>query len=306
MPITHFTVFGERCSGTNHAVTWLEKNTGLRHRSDLAWKHGMIPTDRLRKDRNTLCVVVARNLPDWLRSLHIKPHHLSPKMRGLTLHEFATRRVESMLDHTMGVSPHDRRFGEPLPGEQHQGKPYANVIRMRRHKYRQWLKDMGRLHHAVLLRHEDLVWHPEAAYASLQQVCPLPERTAFERVDTYKGATLAVTYKPKVYAPLSAETVRHVLEQMDPAVETQLGYDSATDVQAAAMSATTPDTALLRTTLDGHPAALAALEAMETKLREQQSLLLHADAQRESLRRYLHTLTHAITSTRRRFAFWRW
>jgi hypothetical protein len=308
MSITHFTVFGERCSGTNHAVAWIEKNLGLKHRADFGWKHAAIDLPKLKKEPDILCVLVVRNLPDWLRSLHIKPHHLSPEMRGLPFPLFIKRSVHSVFDHTMGVSPRDAKFGVVMPGEQHQAKPYANLIRMRRHKHRVWLKQLANLPHAVVLRHEDLLHQPALVLQKLLTLCnlPSPPSQSLHEVSQYKGKEGAQPFQPNAYAPICSTALQHILEQLDWEMETQLGYDAHADLQAARRSEQDLQFDALREALVDQPKHLSILEEIAQRLEDQGSQLRHQELVSQSQRKYLISLFHAIERSRSKFSFWPW
>ena len=306
MKISQFTVFGERCSGTNHAAAWIKENTGLEYRMDFGWKHGGIPVTDLQKSAGVLCVLVARNLPDWLRSLHLKPHHMSPKMRGLTFYEFIQRRVDSVLDHTMGVSPRDPAFGQSIMSEQHNGKPFANVIRMRRHKHRCWLKDMEKLPHAVLLRHEDLVNNPMRELRRIERICQLSARQDVVPVARYKGQDTAGVYQPKKYAGIDGLAMRHILEQVDLETEIRLGYDTPADLLASALPEDAVDVGALRQALIDKPEHIATLDALLARMASQSDQLDHAKALSQGQRKYLISLFDAINRARPARRIWPW
>lgn len=306
MKISQFTIFGERCSGTNHAAAWIQGNLGLEYRKDFGWKHGMMSLAELKKAEHVLCVLVVRNLPDWLRSLHLKPHHMSPKMRGLRFHEFIKRRVDSVLDHAMGVSPRDPGFGKAIASEQHNGKTFANVIRMRRHKHRGWLKDMEKLPHAVVLRHEDLVENPRQVLRQLERICDLPAREDVVPVARYKGQDTASEYKPKRYAGIDALAMRHILEQVDLETEIRLGYDTMADLKVAALPEENVDVEALRHALIGMPEQLAAVDALLARLVSQTEQIHHAHELSQGQRNYLISLFHALERARPTRRIWPW
>ena len=303
--ITHFTVFGERCSGTNHAAAWIHQNTGLVERRHFGWKHGAIDVRALKKSPQTLCVLVTRNLPDWLRSLHLRPHHLCPEMRGLPFDLFIKRRAESIWDHQMGVSPRSAKFGTLIESETWKGKPYANVIRMRRHKHKVWLDQGDQLPNALHLRHEDLLARPVEMLHKILTACRLPLRDDPAPVSAYKGQTEKKQYPPFPSAPIGAEAMRHIMEQVDWEMEARLGYDTRADLEAASFVEPGIDFDLLRTALAGHADALSMLDALERKLLAQEHQLGHALLLARTQKRYLKTLFEALERTQPRFLPWK-
>ncbi len=306
MKITHFTVFGERCSGTNHAAAWIQQNLGLAYRMDFGWKHGPMELPKLKKAQATLCVLVVRNLPDWLRSLHLKPHHLSAKMRGLPFPQFIQCRVHSILDHTMGVLPGEAAFGTLMATEQHQGKPFANLIRMRRHKHRLWLKQLAQLPTTVVLQHERLTTKPELALQQVLALCNLPAREGAVPVMSYKGQEQAGDFKPKRYAAIDAASIAFILEQVDWEIEDQLGYDTRADLEGARAGDYSASIDLLRQSLTDRPQALALVDKLQAQLALQQDQLRHAEFLTQGQRKYLISLFHAIERSQSQTLAGRW
>lgn len=306
MIISQFAVFGERCSGTNHATAWIEQNFGWRYGPDFGWKHGAIEVPKLKKSPHTLCVLVVRNLPDWLRSLHIKPHHLSPEMRGLPFFDFIKRRVETIRDHTYGAAPGDRAFGELLTAEQKQGKPFANLIRLRRHKHRLWLKQLTELPTAIVLRHEELTQEPMQAMRKLAAVCKIPPLASIKAITTYKGREGRENFAPNSYAPICEVAMQHIPSQVDWEIETQLGYDTRADLMAARLSEGPLNFAALKEALGGNSEQLSNLKQIEDHILHQESKLRHQELVTQSQRKYLISLFHAIARSRPRFPLWPW
>jgi hypothetical protein len=295
--LTHVAVFGERCSGTNHAVSWIQQNVGLKPLENYGWKHAAIRMESFPKDAHTLVVLVVRNLPDWLRSLHLKPHHLSPEMRGLPFADFIKRRVTCIWDHTLGVSPRHPAFGTEVLTERHHEKPFANLLRMRKHKHRLWLKQLAQLPHTLILQHETLLDEPDLVlekFRALGFTIQAPEALP---VTSYKGK--GTDYQKNQYAKIEPAAMRSILEQVDWETEQRLGYDTQADLQAAAEEVPF-DWESLRTALAGHPTLFNSV----TKQFHQQSLAL-AQAQKlvQNQRKYLLSLLAAIKRARPR---WSW
>ena len=78
--IQNYTIYGERCSGTNY----LERIMGLNFDINITWNYGWkhffgFQDNKLENSDDTLFICIVRNLPDWINSLYRTPHHLSFK-----------------------------------------------------------------------------------------------------------------------------------------------------------------------------------------------------------------------------------
>lgn len=247
MKFREFKVLGERCSGTNHAKALIEKNLPLVERSGCCWKHGIADPDVFHKNRDLLFVLVVRNVPDWLRSLHLTPHHLSPVMRGLSLGEFIRHEVRSVLDLSSNISPLDPMFGSPLvenefPFSKESGPDglFGNLLHLRNYKHHLWLDAVAKVPKSLALRHEDLVFDPECCLRRVAELVAMPPPKLVEQVKSYKGQRAMGDFKPLQYADFTQEEANFILEQVDVALETQLGYDVISEVRGATHRAETP------------------------------------------------------------------
>jgi hypothetical protein len=155
-------------------------------------------------------------------------------MRAVPFSKFIRSEVSTVLDFACAVSPHDYHFGLPLSCEHHKGKPFANLMRMRVHKYRGWLQATKQLPHAVLLKHEDFLANPRNTLEKVAQLAGLPTPLAEPLgITEYKGLRDVGGYNPKNYALLSQEDAAQIAGQSDPALETELGYDLAAELEKA-------------------------------------------------------------------------
>ena len=75
MKITRFTIYGERCSGTNYLQELIELNFDVETTWDYGWKHFFGFNDLLNSD-DTLFICIVRNPIDWINSLYKNKHHL--------------------------------------------------------------------------------------------------------------------------------------------------------------------------------------------------------------------------------------
>lgn len=73
--IKKFTIFGERCSGTNYLHELMILNFDIEIVWSFGWKHFFGFND-LNNSDDVLFIGIVRNLPDWINSLYREKHHL--------------------------------------------------------------------------------------------------------------------------------------------------------------------------------------------------------------------------------------
>lgn len=74
-----FTIYGERCSGTNYLEQLMLLNFEVDIVWDYGWKHFFGFYD-LTNSEDVLFIGIVRNLPDWVNSLYREKHHLPPEL----------------------------------------------------------------------------------------------------------------------------------------------------------------------------------------------------------------------------------
>ena len=72
-----YTIYGERCSGTNYLENIININFDVNITWEYGWKHFFgFQDDLLKNSDDTLFICIVKNLPDWINSLYRQPHHL--------------------------------------------------------------------------------------------------------------------------------------------------------------------------------------------------------------------------------------
>ncbi len=111
--LRRFQVLGERSSGTNFIASLIAKNLDITECNHLGWKHAVPHSQFIARDM--LVIVAFRNPTDWLRSMHRKPWHSPPHLRGLQFSEFIRSEWETLTDDllvrndTMNTYRYERR-----------------------------------------------------------------------------------------------------------------------------------------------------------------------------------------------------
>ena len=84
--ISRYTIFGERCSGTNYLNELITANFDLTHTVDYGHKH-FFKDETYHNNENTLFIGIIRNPISWLNSFYQDRHHV-PKINLINLRSF--------------------------------------------------------------------------------------------------------------------------------------------------------------------------------------------------------------------------
>jgi len=76
--LKYFTIFGERCSGTNFLEHAISENFHLEYTIKYAWKHffGHYSFHNNEEEDETLFIGIIRNPITWINSLFTQKHHI--------------------------------------------------------------------------------------------------------------------------------------------------------------------------------------------------------------------------------------
>ena len=158
--IKKFTIYGERCSGTNYLETIIKMNFDVDITWEYGWKHFFGIYDDLIKDSDdTLFICIVRNLPDWINSFYRSPYHLPKNLKN---------NVKNFLNNEFYSLPYTwdskKRYGEPICkilGEDRNmftGKRYKNIFELRHVKIKWMLENLPNIvKNYLFIRYEDLI-----------------------------------------------------------------------------------------------------------------------------------------------------
>jgi hypothetical protein len=94
--IKKFTIYGERCSGTNYLENLVLENFDVELTREYGSKHFFGFSDLSGSD-DTLFIGIVRNPYDWFNSLYTYKHHL-PQQMFKNINVFLTKRPHPMTD----------------------------------------------------------------------------------------------------------------------------------------------------------------------------------------------------------------
>jgi GR25 family glycosyltransferase involved in LPS biosynthesis len=186
MRVTHFTILGERCSGTNFLEKLISSNFKLELTWNYGYKHFFGFSDYQNSD-HVLFIGIVRDVCDWINSFYLQPHHIADELR-YNRHLFLNSPIYSYKD-LKNVWPNDH--GEELLEDRHleTKERYQSIFELRAVKCRFLLKQMPKLvKNYVLIRYEDLSLNPEPVLKQLAHDYRLTRRQEeFQGVTSYKG-----------------------------------------------------------------------------------------------------------------------
>lgn len=238
--VVKYTIYGERCSGTNYLGGLLKKNFQVDVTWEYGWKHWFGFNDLSNSD-DTLFVGIVRDPHEWLNSFYktphhvapvIKPrHHLPPSLAGnlkaqISLHN---ANVHRFLNHEFWST-----YDDPAKTEQMHDRNiftkqrYKNVFELRDTKLRFLVDEMPKkVKHYILIRYEDLLSDLRGTLEKIRIAGDLEIRTDIApssyplNVKEYKAMPSKGEYhKTKCY-PIPKHKI---MNKLNSKYERQLGY----------------------------------------------------------------------------------
>jgi len=153
--ITQFTIFGERCSGTNYLEEIILKNFNINITWKYGWKHFFgFDNHLLENSDNTLFICIVRDPVKWINSFYQNMHHLPLKdikcNENVKKYLFLNAPIWSLVDHKNVENFHDRNIFT--------GKRYKNIFELRYTKLKYQLTYLPtKVKNYIFIRYEDLL-----------------------------------------------------------------------------------------------------------------------------------------------------
>lgn len=183
--ITKFTIYGERCSGTNYLENLMIANFDI----DVTWEYGskhFFGFSDLSNSDDTLFICIIRDPYTWLNSLYKLPHHLSYSLRN-NVDNFLNNEFFSFYDNLgdeINESQeimHDRNI--------YTCQRYKNIFDMRYTKLKFMTEDLPlKVKNYIFIRYEDLLDDFECVMQRIMN-CGLKIKEGIEfpvNIHTYK------------------------------------------------------------------------------------------------------------------------
>jgi hypothetical protein len=150
--INRYTIYGERCSGTNYLEMLITTNFDVSLTWDYGWKHFFGFNDLSDSDE-TLFICIIRDPVTWLNSLFQKRYHLYIP-RNISVNKFLSTPIHSH-NYRKNVS-----LGKEILQDRHirTKKRYQNIFQLRYTKLNFMRKVLpNKVKHSIFIRYEDLL-----------------------------------------------------------------------------------------------------------------------------------------------------
>jgi hypothetical protein len=220
MEFKTFTIFGERCSGTNYLQQLVETNFHITYRWT-PYKHFHCSTEFLKifDEPNEFYLIIIRNPIDWINSFYQSPHHLGMENKE-SIYSFLTKPMISYFE--MGPLK-----GEIIPFEKN---PYTNsffqnIFELREVKNYFYVRHIPTLtSHSMWIRYEDLQNDVNSILEKIQKKFELKSKFPFyKKVEYYKDRKEEKYEKRKKV--ITEEEEEYIWEHVNVEQEKQLGYE---------------------------------------------------------------------------------
>ena len=157
-----YTIYGERCSGTNYLENIININFDVNITWEYGWKHFFgFQDDRLKKSDDTLFICIVRNLPDWINSFYRELHHLPLKYKNnmseeKKIDEFLNKEFWSIDDNEHNYKTYNKEI--MIDRNMYTEERYKNIFELRHTKIKWMLEDLqNKVKNYIFIKYEDLI-----------------------------------------------------------------------------------------------------------------------------------------------------
>lgn len=213
----YFTIYGERCSGTNFLECAVKENFNIEFTAKYTWKHffGHYNFENTDEENDTLFIGIVREPLSWIDSFWNKKHHIPPNNKT-NIHKFLFNQFYSIYDNSNEEIMEDRNI--------YTKERYKNIFEMRKTKLNFLINDMKhKVKHYILIRYEDLRDNYEVVLNLLKNKFNLEQKYQFyKKIDNYKGKQNKPFIKKLI--TLKPNIINNIMENLDKEQEKTIGY----------------------------------------------------------------------------------
>jgi hypothetical protein len=207
-----FTIYGERCSGTNYLESLMLSNFDIDIVWDYGWKHffGHHNFLNTEEENNTLFIGIIRNPVTWIDSFFKNQHHIIPHKNNI--HSFLTTEVTTVLEN----NSRDKNYVT--------NKQYKNIFELRFYKNYYLLNIMkNKVKNYILIRYEDLSSSPIKVLTNIKNKFNLSlKKLSIENFTSYKRPVNEKYVKKNI--ELSPQVIKFILNHINKIQERKLKY----------------------------------------------------------------------------------
>jgi hypothetical protein len=237
-PIKKFTIFGERCSGTNYLEEVISQNFHLNFTSEYGNKHFFCFNDYKDKvTNNTLFIGIIRNPVYWLNSFSKELQHVPDvnkrSLKNFLFNEFYSvhneptsnniqlqsilLNVNSTTAPSYAINRADLNYKT--------GRKYLNVFELRKQKNDYLMNVLPhKVPNYILINYEDLLYNFDKTLNNIKtQFNLIAKNDTFINVSKYKKSD-TYTFVKQRQITFSPKVVDLIWSNVDVSQENQLGY----------------------------------------------------------------------------------
>ncbi len=218
---THFTVVGERCSGTNYLDKLFKDNTTLEW-IDIGWKHDFF--DRFSPKDTTLVVIVVRNIYNYLRSFMQTPWNL-PQLYNMEFSDIIREpfksydRIETTYLEEWLFRPEEEK--EEIMNTSKILEDQANIIANRNEKFKQYIEHFNKRNNVIIINYDKLMVSQGDLEEFLSKLSVLKKQTIQKNI-YYKDTSQI--FKQKVYPDIESNDLDYINSNANWIQENFLGF----------------------------------------------------------------------------------
>ncbi len=162
MYLPRYTIYGERCSGTNYLQDVIEKNFEVKVTWEFGWKHFFgFQEEELKRSDDTLFICIIRDIQSWLNSFYREMHHLPLKyVKDISEKERIRRFLEDEIYSINDADVSNKEYLKEIMTDRniYSGERYKNIFELRYTKNKFMKEDLPKkVKHYIFIHYEDLL-----------------------------------------------------------------------------------------------------------------------------------------------------
>jgi len=214
--IKKFTIYGERCSGTNFLMHSINENFEIEYTTKYAWKHffGHYKFEKNVEENETLFIGIVRNPIEWIDSFYKKLHHI-PNDNKKNIYAFLFNIFYSIYDDKTEIME-DRHLKT--------NNRYKNIFELRNIKNDYLLNEMKlNVKNYLLIRYEDLRDNYDTVLNFLKIKFDLKKKNDnYLKINNYKGSHNKLYFKKNIN--LNKNLINIIKKNLNKTQENSIGY----------------------------------------------------------------------------------
>lgn len=215
--IKYFTIYGERCSGTNFLEKSILENFDIEYSIKYGWKHffGFHKFINDEEENNTLFIGIIRDPVQWIDSFYKKLHHIPPENKH-NINTFLFNEFYSVQEKSVIEVMEDRNMNT--------NERYKNIFELRNIKNNFLTTVMKKnVKSYLLIRYEDLRDKYETVLDFIKNRFNLIKKyDTYKRIYKYKGFKNHLFYIKNI--ELDDNTIKKIKNNLNKEQEKGFGY----------------------------------------------------------------------------------